>query len=427
MNSSNNLWCPLPWSHIAVKSNGYLRICSHSQSGGNKNTLLQKDNKLLRIDDIDSDVLNCDTLKDVRQQFLDNKWPDQCRRCKLEHEAGKRSRNNWEAELYDFTRQDAERITLPDGTVTEQRILSLDLRLGNKCNLQCVMCYPGESNQWYKIQEQITGSKVFKIDDQSYNVIDHPDFTWSDQTKYFNLLSQHAQFITRIKFGGGEPFLSKEHVELLEYLIENRLARRIELEYSINLTVFPKYMILSLQMFKKVKLCCSLDGIGEVNNAIRYPSTWESIEYHLEAIDKESPHSFTAFTSSTVSILNIEHFVAMLQWLTTKNFKKINVGNPNGFVSHPVMNPKYLNLRLMTADQQVRMFDYLKSQTTDSAILEKVEEWETYSKTLPMTELEILQGRRDLKEFFIKMSAIQNKDWKTIFPKCYEMIQEWNE
>ena len=147
---TDKLWCPVPWSHIAVKSNGALRICSHSQSGGNKNTLLEKDGRTLRIDDI-SEALNSDTLKEVRLQFLNNEWPEQCRRCKIEQESGKRSRNQWEATMYDFTREDAISITTPSGEITEQRVLSMDLRLGNKCNLQCVMCYPGESNQWYKI------------------------------------------------------------------------------------------------------------------------------------------------------------------------------------------------------------------------------------------------------------------------------------
>jgi MoaA/NifB/PqqE/SkfB family radical SAM enzyme len=61
--------------------------------------------------------------------------------------------------MYDFTKEDAVSITQSDGALIEQQVLSLDLRLGNKCNLQCVMCYPGESNQWYKIQEQITIQK----------------------------------------------------------------------------------------------------------------------------------------------------------------------------------------------------------------------------------------------------------------------------
>ena len=77
--------------------------------------------------------------------------------------------------------------------------------------------------------------------------------------------------------------------------------------------------------------------------------------------------------------------------------------------------------------QHRRMFDHLKSQTQDTAMIEKLLQWEIYSKKLPMTETEIIQGRKDLKTFFEKMSVIQNKDWAKIFPICYEMIQEWNE
>ena len=59
-------------------------------------------------------------------------------------------------------------------------------------------------------------------------------------------------------------------------------------------------------------------------------------------------------------------------------------------------------------------------------MLKRLSQWEIYSKKLPMTTEEILQGRKDLKDFFTKMSRIQNKDWEKIFPMCYEMIQEWN-
>lgn len=420
------LWCPIPWSHIAVKSNGSLRICSHSQSGGNKNTVLEKNGKALRIDDLqDSDILNCDTLKEVRQQFLNNEWPEQCRRCKLEQESGKRSRNQWEATMYDFTREDAEKITLQDGTVTEKRVLSMDLRLGNKCNLQCVMCYPGESNQWYKIQERITGSKVFMIDDITYDVNNHEHFTWCDKDEYYHLLTDHAQFVEKIKFGGGEPFLVKQHTIFLQNLIDRDLAKNIELEYSINVTVLPDKMLELISQFKKIKLCCSVDGYGEVNEAIRHPSKWVIVESLLDFLEK-APDNAEVFTSTTVSILNLEHFVTWMKWLDSKQFKKVNAETFAGVVSHPVMNPKYLNIRLMTDEQHSRMFAHLKSQTDDVEMLKKLNQWEVYSKKLPMTEQEILQGRRDLKDFFNKMSDIQNKDWSKIFPMCYEMIKEWN-
>jgi MoaA/NifB/PqqE/SkfB family radical SAM enzyme len=422
---TNNTWCPIPWSHIAVKSNGSLRICSHSQSGGNKNTLLTQDNKTLRIDDLDSDIMNCDTLKEVRQQFMNNQWPEQCRRCRLEQEAGKRSRNQWESTMYNFTKEDAAKITLNDGTVTESKIFSMDLRLGNKCNLQCVMCYPGESNQWYKIQEKITGSKVFMIDDITYDSVGHKHFEWSEESTYYDLLLEHSDHLQKIKFGGGEPFLVNSHVNFIDALITKGVSKNIELEYSINLTVLPQYILQTIEQFKNVKLCCSVDGYGEVNDAIRHPSKWHIVERNLDFLEK-APDNSAVFTSTTVSILNIEHFVTWMKWLDSKKYTKINKDTYSGVVSHPVMNPKYLNLRLMTDEQNTRMFDHLRKQSNNAEMHNKLNQWELYSKKLPMTQAEIEQGRKDLKDFFEKMSTIQGKDWKIIFPMCYEFIQEWN-
>lgn len=419
------LWCPIPWSHIAVKSNGALRICSHSQSGGNKNTLLEKDGRTLRIDDLNTDVLNCDTLKEVRQKFINNEWPEQCRRCRIEQESGKRSRNQWEATMYDFTREDAEKITLEDGTVTDKKIFSMDLRLGNKCNLQCVMCYPGESNQWYKIQEKITGYPVFMIDNVTYDSKGHKHFEWCEEESYYDFLLEHAEHLQKIKFGGGEPFLVKQHLIFINKLLERELAKNIELEYSINMTIVPQQILDTIEKFKTVKLCCSIDGVGEVNDAIRHPSRWHIVENNLDFLDK-APDNAAVFTSTTVSILNIEHFVTWMQWLEGKNYRKINKDTYSGVVSHPVMNPKYLNLRLMTDEQNTRMFNHLRSQTTDAEMIKKLNQWETYSKKLPMTEEEITQGRKDLKDFFNKMSEIQGRDWSKVFPMCYEMIEEWN-
>jgi organic radical activating enzyme len=424
--SNLDKWCPLPWSHIAVKSNGHLRLCSHSQSGGNKKTVLTQNEKILTIDDLKFDISNCETLKEVRAKFLNNEWPEQCRRCRIESEAGKRSRNQWESTMYDFTKEDARAITAPDGTVSEYRILSLDLRLGNKCNVQCVMCYPGESNQWYKIQEKVTGKRIFSIDDVSYSIDDTKVFDWANQKEYYELVAKHSMFVKKIKFGGGEPFLVKEHVALLEALISNGFANDIELEYSINVTVLPDYIFNLFSNFKIVKLCASVDGTADVNHAIRYPTPWKVVEKNLDILDS-TPANITVFTSTTVSILNLENIVDWMLWLKNKNFKKINKDTFAGVVSHPVMNPKYLNIGLLSEDQRNRMFVYLRSKTTDTEILSKLNQWELYANKMPITVDEIIQGRKDLKDFFFKMSSLQNINWKEVFPKCYEMMLEWKE
>ena len=89
------------------------------------------------------------------------------------------------------------------------------------------------------------------------------------------------------------------------------------------------------------------------------------------------------------------------------------------------MNPKYLNIGLLSDEQQTRMFAYLKQQTTDVEILAKLNQWEVYAKKMPITSEEIIKGRLELKKFFADMGNVQGNSWATIFPKCYEMIQEW--
>jgi sulfatase maturation enzyme AslB (radical SAM superfamily) len=265
------------------------------------------------------------------------------------------------------------------------------------------------------------------IDDVTYDDQGHKHFEWCEEEAYYDLLIKHAQYLKKIKIGGGEPFLVARHFEFINKLIELDVAKDIEIEYSINVTVLPQEILELIHAFKSVKLCCSVDGYGVVNDAIRHPSKWHIIERNLNFIDANAPSHAQVFTSTTVSILNIEHFVTWMQWLEDMDFIKINKDTYAGVVSHPVMNPKYLNLRLMTDEQHTRMFVHLKQQTSNPDMIKKLTQWEMYSKKLPMTEQEIIQGRKDLKEFFIKMSKIQQRDWAEVFPMCYTMITEWNE
>ena len=167
------LFCPLPWSHLGVKNNGTLRMCSHSQSAGTGNTVLHQDGKRLYLENLDTvDVLNCETLKQVRRDFLKGEFPTQCNRCKMEKEAGYRSRDEWETLRHQefFTPEMAYANTKEDGTLKESKILSVDLRVGNQCNLRCVMCFPGESTRWYRDYKEILQETHFGVDGVKYDL-----------------------------------------------------------------------------------------------------------------------------------------------------------------------------------------------------------------------------------------------------------------
>ena len=90
----------------------------------------------------------------------------------MEKEAGYRSRDEWETLRHQefFTPEMAYANTKEDGTLKESKILSVDLRVGNQCNLRCVMCFPGESTRWYRDYKEILQETHFGVDGVIYDL-----------------------------------------------------------------------------------------------------------------------------------------------------------------------------------------------------------------------------------------------------------------
>lgn len=420
------MWCPLPWTHLGVKNNGTLRMCSHSQSAGS-NTVLTKDGYTLTIEDLDSiDVLNCDTLKSVRKEMLAGNWPEQCTRCKIESAAGHRSRDQWETIRHkeSYTRDIAVQNTLDDGTLLNPQLQDFDLRVGNQCNLRCVMCFPGEATKWYKDYKEITGEDTFNVDGKVYSLIpSEGDFDWVRSSDKVAALIRASKYLLKIKFGGGEPLLIKHHRELIEGLIVTGYSKNIELEYSSNITVFPPDLWDLWKNFKLIKICASIDGIGQVNEAIRYPTQWTQVEDNLRMLDNTSDN-IMVFTSTTIGMLSIEHYADTLLWLQEQNFKKINKQAYSVSASHPVYNPKYLNIAILEESQQEQIFTKLRRQVQGNPELEaKIEFYNKYYNLMRINDADIY--RKQFSERFYKFANNQTQNWSNIFPFASHVAEQW--
>ena len=420
------MWCPLPWVHLSVKNNGYLRLCSHSSSKQFENELLTNNGKPIHISNADNNFINCDTLKDIRKQMLDGQWPDACSRCKKEHNSNMNSRNLWETERHKdtFTLEDAKAITSDDGSLSETNIQNLDIRLGNSCNLRCSMCHPGESTRWYQDYESITGKNYFVVDNKKYSISDNNFFNWFDNTDNVNKLLDLSNNVIKINFGGGEPFIIKKHRTFLQGLIDRGLSDKIELEYSTNLTVVPNYVHSLWPRFKEIQLHCSLDGVGAVNEAVRYPSDWNTTVNNLKILDNLSDNVFP-FISTTISILNLEHYVDLQLWIDQQNYKKINMHNK--YITHMVSNPKEFNYGILEEFQLARVFDLLYNKAINnkklSLILDKF--YDLYYKN-KLQDLELNHSRKKFTNVFYNLEKNQNQNFKELFPLAYKSILEWN-
>ena len=101
-----------------------------------------------------NEVWNSEHFKSARRAMLEGKQFKNCNTCYKEEAVGIHSHRQienyiWKNKLGEDYINELINNTNPDGSVNNKWI-TLDLRLGNTCNLQCVMCRPIDSSKWIK-------------------------------------------------------------------------------------------------------------------------------------------------------------------------------------------------------------------------------------------------------------------------------------
>jgi hypothetical protein len=155
---TTSTWCPLPFIHIATRPNGDVRVCCTANASGAgiidiKDAGLVKEgteNLNLKTHTI-SQIWNSQYMKNIRLDMLSNKIPTSCEKCFKEEAQGIKSKRNWETQVWS-ERLDLKSIvdqTAGDGSLPVS-IPYFDLRLGNLCQLKCIMCSPHDSSSWIK-------------------------------------------------------------------------------------------------------------------------------------------------------------------------------------------------------------------------------------------------------------------------------------
>jgi sulfatase maturation enzyme AslB (radical SAM superfamily) len=155
----------------------------------------------------------------------------------------------------------------------------LELRLGNHCNLACIMCSSHASSLWYT--ELTTKKDIFNtVQSIAGHPLVEPVKPYWEDPGFLEFLRPHLVTARRINVSGGEPLILPMTLEFLELLIE--LGRTdVILQFTTNFTRISDRMIEKLKLFKNLDLIISLEGIGLMNEYLRYPSRWAEIEDNI--------------------------------------------------------------------------------------------------------------------------------------------------
>lgn len=276
MNSKeSSTFCSVPWTQLATNSSGYFRVCCNALPV--KNLVRDDQGSVLAIykNSVDQ-VWNAPTYQKIRNEMLSSLRPEMCARCFREEDSGVESaRQRWNRRWP---------LTKEPSTVSTMGVQYVDLRLGNLCNLKCRMCNPYSSSKWVEEWNTVAGMAELvpngPLSDQETQRLQKMD--WPDDEKTWKNLMPILSTVEEIYLTGGEPFLSLKQIDLLDWLIKIGRAKEIVIKYNTNVTLFPERLVSRWQQFKSIRLNLSIDGVGALNEYIRYPAKWEQVEKNLQ-------------------------------------------------------------------------------------------------------------------------------------------------
>lgn len=401
-------YCPLIWKELFIENDGYVSPCLHSTNKLFDTTVLH-DGQKANITNTKVNQ-NLDGLKHMRDQMSNGVWPKQCVNCQI-----KESKN-----LISQRQKALNSYPNFDPTVELKHLI---LRVGNICNLKCIMCGPWASNQWYNDYVEINDSTEFKNNQHTYQLDkkSNGDYYIKDSKlnadKWSNaleIIDSHKDKLEKISFHGGEPLVSKLHYKIINELIALNKSKNISLEYFSNFFQIPENFLDKIDQFKKVTFFISLDGVKTVNDALRWPSKFAEIENNISRM--KSCNNVELKINHTVSILNCEHIIDFIEY--NKDFD-INLN----FVTEPLYSSiKILdlkdvnNLKSVLKNKSQKIYNqYNIDKIIDSALSVNVS----------------VENKKYHRGLYIKMwdqfSKKQDLDWKNLFPFGYRLYLDWND
>lgn len=367
-----DLYCSLAFNSVSFGPHGGSRPCCAVDTFFWRET----DHQLGNYDNHLETWFNNDNMVNLRKDMLAGKWNPTCNLCKIREDVGQASTR----QIFNHTLSRVEEKTnrswrIESEEVTDfSKIFLLDITTGNKCNSACLMCNSSASSLWAKEQQDITG-----------NAWTHPNLNWFNEANIEKIVDKLPN-LKAIQFAGGEPTIHDAVTFLLKKLIAEGRSKDITLGFVTNLTGISDEMLELWSQFSTKHITISIDGVGKVNEYIRYPFTWKKVTSQLDALKKIAKQNGDYYIglSHTITSLNLLTFGDMVKWWETQ----VQDENCGILKSLPhvqcVNNPSYFNplyapraLKDKTAVMLDELQAYLKENNLEEKYLPAIENIKT--------------------------------------------------
>jgi len=299
-------FCVLPWVSLETSPIGTTRPCCLAEDeikdeDGNKYSLMTTD---LNV------VHNSEYMRKLRQEFLDGKKPQTCRKCWNEERSGRTSKR-----MHTINRLE-HIVTDTEWTADAKPLVFIDFKLGNICNLKCRICGSWSSSTFAAEEVRFEGKDSFH-----YQML--KDGAWPRRNQRFwqdidSLMDQ----VRYLEFTGGEPFMIQEHFDLLQRMVDNGIAHNVEIHYNTNGTHYPENAEEIWKHFKTVEVAFSIDDVDERFEYQRANAIWSEVNTNMDRFEqlRERNTNIQLQVCSTVNVFNVMYLEGLANWIDKRSF-----------------------------------------------------------------------------------------------------------
>ena len=288
---NKDTFCIAPFQHACLNSKGFINVCCVSKE---TNKYKYKYHELEKW-------YNSDTLNKLRSDLINGVQNPTCKTCWAAEVSNKISQrqiyNKHIGKILEkhWNKNFEQNKKLIDvvSNIDYKNINSFDLKLGNLCNLKCIMCGAGSSSQLLAEAKLNPELKEFYGDD------DQKNYNWPDSKEFKEWCKTFLGSSIHIKFTGGEPFMNPYLLECLESIPDDQKKKCI-LHFTTNLTIINNDIIKILSGFKETWISVSIEGIDKVLEYARFGHKWKDLEKNLMLLIKDRPKNLFVSVSHVV-------------------------------------------------------------------------------------------------------------------------------
>jgi MoaA/NifB/PqqE/SkfB family radical SAM enzyme len=299
-------FCVLPWVSLETSPIGTTRPCCLAEDeikdqDGNKYSLMTTD---LNV------VHNSEYMRKLRQEFLDKKQPQTCRKCWNEERSGRTSKR-----MHTINRLE-HIVTDTEWTVDAKPLVFIDFKLGNICNLKCRICGSWSSSTFAAEEVRFEGKDSFH-----YQML--KDGAWPRKNqRFWEDIDKLMDQVRYLEFTGGEPFMIQEHFALLERMVAKGIAHNVEIHYNTNGTHYPENAEEIWKHFKTVEVAFSIDDVDERFEYQRANAIWSEVNTNMNRFEqlRERNTNIQLQVCSTVNVFNVMYLEGLANWIDQRSF-----------------------------------------------------------------------------------------------------------